>query len=62
MMRGVVIEMNDKTLAKLAQLRAFLEGARARALLITADGGGSNGCQCRLSIPDEFFIGSDYRA
>ena len=61
-MRGMVIDMNDKTLATLAQLRAFLKGTRARSLFITADGGGSNGFQCRSSIPDELLIGGDYRA
>ncbi len=37
MMRGMVIDMNDKRLATLAQLRAFLEGTTAVEFALAAD-------------------------
>jgi hypothetical protein len=37
MMRGMVIDMNDKQLATLAQLRAFLEGTTAVDFAVAAD-------------------------
>jgi len=37
MMRGMVIDMNDKQLATLAQLQAFLEGTTAVDFVVAAD-------------------------
>jgi hypothetical protein len=37
MMRGLVIDMNDKALRTLAQLRAFLDGAVAVSFSVAAN-------------------------